>query len=134
MNKMFSFKGRAGRLEYFLHNLFDDLALIIVAVLMAIIIPQFEGMTEVLALLFIVVFIAGIWSGIAVTSRRLHDLGRPGSHLFFLLIPIFNIFLGFLLLFKKGVEGPNMYDVAGGQPVQDDVRVLKDEVRDMPEA
>ena len=37
-------------------------------------------------------------------------------------------------LFKKGVEGPNMYDVAGGQPVQDDVRVLKDEVRDMPEA
>lgn len=41
--------------------------------------------------------------------RRLHDLDRPGTHYWLLLVPFYNIYLGLLLLFKKGTEGPNRY-------------------------
>lgn len=44
-----------------------------------------------------------------VTIQRLHDLNRPGSHWFLLLIPFYNIYLGLLLSFKKGTVGPNRF-------------------------
>ncbi len=37
------------------------------------------------------------------TVKRLHDIGRPGSHYFLLLIPFYNLYLQCCLLFKKGV-------------------------------
>jgi len=43
------------------------------------------------------------------TIKRLHDLDRPGSHYWLLLIPFFNIYLTLVLHFKKGTEGPNSY-------------------------
>lgn len=57
-------------------------------------------------------FIVG--SGIAVVCafqvvKRLHDLDRPGTHYWLLLIPIYNIYFGLVLLFKKGTEGQNKY-------------------------
>jgi uncharacterized membrane protein YhaH (DUF805 family) len=41
--------------------------------------------------------------------KRLHDLGRPGTHYWLMLIPFYNIYLACLLFFKKGTEGPNEY-------------------------
>jgi uncharacterized membrane protein YhaH (DUF805 family) len=63
-----------------------------------------------MALLFL--FIGGI--GLTVvyafqTVKRLHDIDRPGTHYWLLLIPIYNIYLSILLHFKKGTEGPNAY-------------------------
>jgi len=47
---------------------------------------------------------------IVQTLKRLHDLDRNGSHIFFLMIPIYNIYFIFILLFEKGTEGPNKFD------------------------
>ena len=41
--------------------------------------------------------------------KRLHDLDRPGTHYWLFLIPIYNIYFGLLILFKKGTEGENQY-------------------------
>jgi uncharacterized membrane protein YhaH (DUF805 family) len=41
--------------------------------------------------------------------KRLHDLGRPGTHYWLLLIPLYNIYLGLVLLFQKGNNGENIY-------------------------
>ena len=41
--------------------------------------------------------------------KRLHDLDRPGTHFWLLLIPIYGIYIGLILLFKKGTEGPNQF-------------------------
>ena len=41
--------------------------------------------------------------------KRLHDLDRPGTHYWYLLIPFYNIYLGLLLLFKRGTSGCNQY-------------------------
>ena len=41
--------------------------------------------------------------------KRFHDLNRPGTHYWLLLIPIYNIYLALLLLFKRGTEGENLY-------------------------
>jgi len=41
--------------------------------------------------------------------KRLHDIGRPGSHYWLLLLPIYSLYLGLALLFQKGIEGANEY-------------------------
>ena len=41
--------------------------------------------------------------------KRLHDLDRPGTHFWLMLIPFYNVYLGWVLLFKKGTTGPNQY-------------------------
>jgi uncharacterized membrane protein YhaH (DUF805 family) len=44
-----------------------------------------------------------------VVVRRLHDLDRSGWQIWLFLVPIYNIYLGALLLFKKGTEGNNRF-------------------------
>lgn len=58
---------------------------------------------------------AAIWSQIAVALKRLHDLGRPNWHLSLFLIPFYNVYLGFVLVFKSGTIGANAY---GADPLQ----------------
>jgi uncharacterized membrane protein YhaH (DUF805 family) len=41
--------------------------------------------------------------------KRLHDLDRPGTHYWLLLIPLYDLYLVLILLFKKGAGGPNRY-------------------------
>ncbi|MCT4605328.1 MAG: DUF805 domain-containing protein [Marinisporobacter sp.] len=43
------------------------------------------------------------------TIKRLHDIERSAWHLLLNFIPIYNIYLTILLLFKKGTDGPNKY-------------------------
>jgi uncharacterized membrane protein YhaH (DUF805 family) len=64
--------------------------------------------------LFVVVLLSGSIGEICVTVRRLHDLDRSGSHVFLLAIPIYNVYLECVLLFKRGTDGSNRY---GEDPV-----------------
>lgn len=50
--------------------------------------------------------IASVYGG-AITVRRLHDLGRPGWHFWLQMVPLYNIYIAFLLFFKAGAPGPN---------------------------
>ncbi len=50
----------------------------------------------------------GVVNGFLVI-RRLHDLGKPGTHGWLLFVPMYSIYLQLVLLFAKGVSGHNQY-------------------------
>ena len=110
---LFSPQGRANRAWYFWHILLDDFViagLIVLGVVVGIIMGNPLILVPVLG-----VILAGTWAAIAITVKRLHDLGRPGWHFLLLGIPIYNLWLGLVLLFKRGTWGPNQY---GPDPLQ----------------
>ncbi len=41
--------------------------------------------------------------------RRLHDIGKPGWHFWLLLVPLYNIYLGLVIMFTPGTRGANEY-------------------------
>jgi uncharacterized membrane protein YhaH (DUF805 family) len=104
---VFVFRGRASRMEYFLHWLGGIVAYIggVVLVVWAELDPNAPpwGKTA-MAILFLLVILLVMIDDIAVTLRRLEDLGRPRSHFWLLLIPFYNIYLGLLLFFKPGLD------------------------------
>lgn len=109
---LFSFQGRAGRGEYLLHSVGDIFILIVFALAFAEV-NERTAMSETLdtinLILFIVVFFGGMIAEICVTVRRLHDLGRPGSHFFLTWIPIYNLYLALVLLLQAGDSAKNDY-------------------------
>ena len=107
LTDLFSTQGRANRAWYFWHIILDDLAMF-TAIILFVVMGTMFGM-PLLILPAIGVGVAGVWAGICITVKRFHDLGRPGWHWLFLLIPLVNIYFGFLLLFQKGTDGPNEF-------------------------
>ena len=74
-----------------------------------------EGEPSLVSILaFFAALIVGTVGSIAQTVRRLHDLDRPGSHYFMLLIPLYNLYLSLVLTFQRGTVGTNRY---GDDPV-----------------
>jgi uncharacterized membrane protein YhaH (DUF805 family) len=65
-------------------------------------------------MLFTLTAVAGTVANLFLVVRRLHDLGKPGSHCWLLLVPFYNVYLQLVLLFAKGVAGQNQY---GPDPV-----------------
>jgi uncharacterized membrane protein YhaH (DUF805 family) len=57
-------------------------------------------------------FLIGLAAAVVIAFqavKRLHDLDRPGTHYWLLLVPFYNIYLSLVLLFKKGTDGSNQY-------------------------
>lgn len=104
--ELLSFEGRANRAWYFWHIVLDD-----IVILTAIIIAMVLGVSlhPILSLPFAGIVLGAMWGGVAITAKRLHDLGRPGWQVLLLGIPVVNIYFGFITLFKKGTIGPNQY-------------------------
>lgn len=63
---------------------------------------------------------SNLWSlaiflpSLAITWRRLHDIGRKGTYFFFILIPIAGIIMLIIQLVKDSEPGANAY----GAPVK----------------
>ncbi|MCT4620980.1 MAG: DUF805 domain-containing protein [Marinisporobacter sp.] len=110
MKKFFTFNGRINRLGYFGYIFLAGLVTIIPQV-----VYQFTENTFAL-ILYIGFYIAYMALSICLAVQRLHDIERPGVHWFLLLIPLYNIYLGLLLLFKKGTDGTNEY---GPDPLEE---------------
>lgn len=113
LTDLFSFEGRANRAWYFWHILLDDLA-IVTAVAIFVVLFVVTG-NPLFVLPGVGAAFAGIWAGIAITVKRLHDLDRPGWHWFLLGVPLYNIYLGCILLFARGTWGNNRF---GLDPLQ----------------
>ncbi len=114
---LFSFEGRANRAWYFWHIVLDDLA-IFTAIVLIVGVAAVTG-SPLFLLPAVGVVLAGTWMGIAITVKRLHDLDRPGWHWWLLFIPLYNVYLGLVLLLKQGTPGPNRYGtdpLAGAYP------------------
>ena len=103
-------EGRLNRVRYFLHELAISGLMLIITTQIGLATNGYRTGNLKAAVLFML--IAGIGGGIIYafqTVKRLHDLDRPGSHYWLLLIPFYNIYLTLVLHFKKGTEGPNTY-------------------------
>jgi uncharacterized membrane protein YhaH (DUF805 family) len=63
-----------------------------------------------------------VWIFFTLSGKRLHDFGVSRWRLLLLLIPVFGpLWLGFILLMRKGTVGHNQY---GDDPLQQNVDYL----------
>jgi uncharacterized membrane protein YhaH (DUF805 family) len=61
-------------------------------------------------LVYVLVLLSATMAAIAVLAiGRLHDLGRPGRHYWLLFVPVYNVYVFLLLLFKRGTVGANAF-------------------------
>jgi uncharacterized membrane protein YhaH (DUF805 family) len=110
-----TFKGRARRSEFWFTVLFTFL----VSAALSIIFPgpmeMVWGMeVEQSSAAENLWSLATIIPSLAVTWRRLHDVGRSGKYFFFILIPIAGIIMLLIELTKDSQPGENSY----GAPVK----------------
>lgn len=101
------FNGRARRKEYWMFALFNIIFLIV-----AMIIDNMAGTTigELPYGLFYCVYALAIFiPGLAVSVRRLHDVGKSGWFYLIILIPIVGGIWLLVLFCTEGVVGQNEY-------------------------
>lgn len=114
MGNLFSMKGRIGRQQYFLLSI----AVAVVTYFIAFIVGFIAGIAgtgqNAAGGLGFVIGLAGGIVQAFLAVRRLHDLGKPGWHYWLFLVPLYNIYLGLILLFAPGSAGSNEY---GSSPV-----------------
>lgn len=100
LNNYATFSGRAQRSEYWWFYLFNIILSVVANIIDAAIgIPIFS----------IIVLLGLIIPGIAVSVRRMHDLGKSGWWIFIALIPLIGIILLIYWFVSRGTEGPNEY-------------------------
>ena len=92
--KFADFSGRARRREYWFYTLFSFLVQIVL------------GWIPVIGWLLSVALVV---PGIAVSVRRLHDIGKSGWSLLLLLIPIIGAIILIIWDVKEGDKGTNQY-------------------------
>jgi hypothetical protein len=62
--------------------------------------------SDFVAILYLLVLLLIFVDEVGVTLRRLEDLGRPRFHFWLLFIPLYNIYLGLLLLLQATSNKP----------------------------
>ena len=97
-----TFSGRATRSEYWLWVLFTLLGGAAAAVLDSVIFASIPNVSPLNSLFYILTFLPGL----AVSIRRLHDIGRTGSWVLIVFTGI-GIFVLIYWLCKRGTRGPN---------------------------
>jgi uncharacterized membrane protein YhaH (DUF805 family) len=97
------FKGRARRAEFWLFNLFDQIAVLALSG------AGYLAGTEYIALAYgILTFLPSL----AVTVRRLHDTDRRGWWLFIGLIPVVGFIVLLVFLVHEGNAGSNRFGLS----------------------
>jgi uncharacterized membrane protein YhaH (DUF805 family) len=122
MNGIFSMQGRYNRAKYFWILLLNIVPFIVFGLEYLILLTASYSSNPIPAwwdwlanerILFGIPSLCFIPISVAVafaSVKRLHDIGRPGEHYWLLVfIPFYSWYLFFVLLFKKGDEGPNKY-------------------------
>jgi uncharacterized membrane protein YhaH (DUF805 family) len=111
MNGLFSPRGRLNRARYLVSCLAIGMLVEMASFLSGLLVGVSlgEAPEPVAAVLGGTIGLAGTVMMACEVVKRLHDLERPGTHFWYLLIPFYNLYLGLLLLFKRGTSGPNQY-------------------------
>ncbi|MGD8412839.1 MAG: DUF805 domain-containing protein [Candidatus Latescibacterota bacterium] len=109
MKELFTMQGRFNRQRYVTTSLVISLIMFALAFAIGFAMGMAGIDPGIATGVSYLISIAGIivWSFLVV--KRLHDLGKPGWHYWLMYIPLYNIYLGLVLLFTKGVTGPNQY-------------------------
>ena len=114
-SKYATFSGRARRSEFWFAVLFTSLVSIAISIVWPGTTVVVDGMTFQQAsvpsnLWQLAIFIPSL----ALSVRRLHDVGRKGTYYLFILLPIVGWILLFIQLVKDSEPGPNAF----GEPVK----------------
>jgi len=118
LKKYAVFSGRAQRKEYWMFYLFNFFILLIIAAIFIIfyLLYYYDIFTGagfifiiISAFVFILYNLVLIIPSIAITVRRLHDIGKSGMMLLVLLIPLVGWVWLLLLLTTKGDSDNNKY-------------------------
>lgn len=107
MKNYATFTGRARRSEYWFFYLFYFIFLVL-----AVILDNLLGITiedTGIGPLYFVSILVLIIPGLAVTVRRLHDVGKSGWFYFIVLIPIIGSIWILVLMVTDGQPGRNKY-------------------------
>lgn len=111
-------KGRACRSEYWFFYLFSFLMGFLGPILDGVVIAIAASAGIFLPPLFTVVIMLGlIIPGFCVSIRRLHDIGRPGAHILFSLLPFVGWILILVWMCTDSDPGDNRY---GPNPLGED--------------
>jgi len=130
---LFTWDGRLNRLQYLGYSILIGFASIAAAALLISIGSANQGENVAIAIILAIpVFVFYVWAAMAVTAKRLHDLGHPtiyllwiwlinaGSGMFAVSSPALSDLFGLIglgvslyLLFAPGQAGNNAY---GAQP------------------
>lgn len=111
LNQYADFKGRARRKEYWMFSLFNLILAIVVMTLDTIFGITIEGLGY--GPLYGLYVLATLIPGLAVSVRRLHDIGKSGWMLLIVFIPLIGIIWLIVLAATDGTPGENNY---GGNP------------------
>jgi uncharacterized membrane protein YhaH (DUF805 family) len=111
----FRFSGRVSRAAYFLAGLL--LAIVQVFLLYRFtLVPQDSTQGQFWAMAFWAAVLISIWSNVALSVKRLHDLDKPGIIATTLFIPVISIIAFVLLCLFPGTPGPNRYGATTNPP------------------
>jgi uncharacterized membrane protein YhaH (DUF805 family) len=104
----FRFSGRVSRAAYFLAGL---LLAIVQAFLLYrfTLVPEESAASQGWAVAFWLVMGLAIWANVALSVKRLHDIGKPGIIAAVLFIPVISIIAFIALCLIPGDPGPNQY-------------------------
>jgi uncharacterized membrane protein YhaH (DUF805 family) len=109
MSNMFTMQGRLSRRQYVLYSMI----IMAVTYACAFVVGFVSGVSgsglEAAGALGFLIGAVGCAAQAFIAVRRLHDLGKPGWHYWLFFVPLYNIYLGLVLLFTRGVTGSNEY-------------------------
>ena len=107
LNQYADFSGRARRMEYWMFVLFNMIFAFAAMVIDNILGTAVEGVGYgmVYALYLLAMFVPGL----AVTVRRLHDVGKSGWMYLIIFIPMIGVIWLLVLLFTDSDSGTNEY-------------------------
>jgi uncharacterized membrane protein YhaH (DUF805 family) len=114
--EIFTSQGRASRQEYFLHLIAGTLlyGVFMIFAVWVLSDPETAPWLRVfITIMYFVTLFVLLLDEVEVTVRRLRDLGRPRFHFWFLFIPIYNIYLGIVLLLRPGITVTEDADLPG---------------------
>lgn len=107
-----TFSGRTSRKEYWMFVLFNVLfafAAIIIDNNLGTIIQTDFGFSSPYGYVYVLYVSAVLIPGIAISVRRLHDVGKSGWYLLILLIPLIGSIWFVILLLTDSKRGENKY-------------------------
>ena len=130
------FNGRARRSEYWYFVLFNGLIYAAMFAVSSLILTAgvsgrtMSSMSSALSGMSLLYVLYGIYSlatiipGLALCCRRLHDIGRPGSYMLFVLIPFVGWIFVLIWVLQEGDHGPNRFgpDPKNGAVIDSPIR------------
>lgn len=112
LKKYVVFSGRARRKEYWMFYLFNMIFFLVAALLdnlLGLTIDSGYGGSLPYGWIYMLYSLAVMLPGLAVSIRRLHDLGKSGWWIFISLIPLVGGIWLIVLLVTDSQPGPNQY-------------------------